>query len=804
MKLKAVLSFLLCIALFAGMFVLPAGAAVSAVTITFFTEGGTPVMPITQDEGTAVTPPPDPTKEDYFFIGWEPPLPAIMPANDMLCIAQWEENPGIGPSMIYFDSNGGTPVDPIVVGPEGMMICPPEPPTREGYAFMGWEPPIPAIMLEYNMTCVAQWEPYTFTITFDSDGGSAVAPITQDVGTEVIPPADPTREGYIFMGWMPELPATMPVYDLTCVAQWDIPPDPSVCGTIHLDPGGGRWYPDPYGIDPIIINDEGGIPYLPTLTKEGYIFIGWEPPIPAYCPVDDITCVAQWEPMEYTVTFDSMGGSEVDSITQDCGTAITEWYAPTRTGYTFVGWEPPVPENMPADDITCVAQWVVNQYTLTFDSMGGSDVDSITQDYGTAVTAPADPTREGYAFMGWLPPVPVIMPVDDVTCVAQWEEIPFPTPWIYFDSRGGTPVEPISCDGGTITKYPPDPTKEGFIFRGWEPSIPASCPVDDITCVAQWEPIVVPQSTITFDSDGGSPVASITQDEGTEVTPPADPVKPGYDFMGWMPAVPATMPADDVTCVALWKISTCTPEIIFNSDGGSYIPTITGNYGEPILPPATPTKRGYTFGGWSPALPATLPACGITLTAIWILNKYNAYFIVDESVYATIPTDYGAQIATPAPPVKAGYTFLGWAPTVGVMSDADKTFTALFIINTYNAIFMVDGQLYQAIPTLYGAQITPPADPVKAGYIFTGWSPAIPAIMPEDDITCVAQWRLLGDLDNNGSITSVDALIALQGSTGEHVLSALQLLLADANHDGRISSMDALMLLRAASGLITI
>jgi len=530
----------------------------------------------------------------------------------------------------------------------------------------------------------------------------------------------------------------MPADDMTCLALWEeLPPDLKICDSIIFDPGGGRWYPDPYGIDPIIVVDEGGIPYPPTLVRDGYHFVCWFPPIPNYCPVEEIICVAQWEriPVGFQITFDANGGI-------------------------------------------------------------GSEVQTVGE--GVVPTAPIV-TREGYGFLGW--DAVIIAAENDATYTAQWEELLGFDPVICFDSNGGTPIGPIVVHPGELMISPPDPTREGYCFLGWEPPLPATMPDYDMCFVAQWEPYT---STITFDSNGGSAVAPITQEEGTEVIPPEDPVKTGFDFMGWMPAVPSTMPADDVTCVALWKISTCTPEIIFNSDGGSYIPTITGNFGDPIFPPATPTKRGYTFGGWSPALPATLPACGITLTAIWILNKYNAYFIVDESVYATIPTNYGAQIATPAPPVKAGYAFLGWAPTVGVMSDADKTFTALFTINTYDAIFMVDGQLYQTIPTLYGAQITLPADPVKAGCIFAGWSPAVPATMPGDDVTCVAQWRLLGDLDNNGSITSVDALIALQGSTGEYLLSALQRLAADANHDGRISSMDALMLLRAASGLITL
>ncbi|HBI57394.1 MAG TPA: hypothetical protein DDY38_11260, partial [Firmicutes bacterium] len=71
---------------------------------------------------------------------------------------------------------------------------------------------------------------------------------------------------------------------------------------------------------------------------------------------------------------------------------------------------PAVPATMPAGDTTLIAQWQVNQYTITFDSDGGSAVDSVTQDYGTAVTVPAVPTKVGYTFKGWDPAVPATMP----------------------------------------------------------------------------------------------------------------------------------------------------------------------------------------------------------------------------------------------------------------------------------------------------------------------------------------------------------------------------------------------------------
>ncbi|MCK9424243.1 MAG: InlB B-repeat-containing protein, partial [Bacteroidales bacterium] len=101
-----------------------------------------------------------------------------------------------------------------------------------------------------------------------------------------------------------------------------------------------------------------------------------------------------------TITFNSNGGSAVAPITQDEGTPVAAPADPTRAGFTFMGWVPAVPATMPVDDITCTAQWTANQSTITFNSAGGSAVAPITQDEGTPVAAPADPTRAGFTFMG--------------------------------------------------------------------------------------------------------------------------------------------------------------------------------------------------------------------------------------------------------------------------------------------------------------------------------------------------------------------------------------------------------------------
>lgn len=161
-------------------------------------------------------------------------------------------------------------------------------------------------------------------------------------------------------------------------------------------------------------------------TKEGYTFIDWyngesewdfETPVTA-----DLTLTAKWQINQYTITFDTAGGSEVPSITQDYGTAITPPAAPTRTGYTFAGWDREIPTAMPAENMTITARWQVNQYTITFKPENGGQDIVIKQDYGTAITAPANPTKTGYTFAGWDREIPTTMPAGDMTITARWTE----------------------------------------------------------------------------------------------------------------------------------------------------------------------------------------------------------------------------------------------------------------------------------------------------------------------------------------------------------------------------------------------
>ena len=234
--------------------------------------------------------------------------------------------------------------------------------TRVGYTQVGWST-VDGGEKVYDfkdiytkneaLTLYPVWNTNKYTITFDTNGGSEIAPITQDYGTEITAPDNPTRKGYTFKGWDKEIPETM--------------------------------------------------------------------------PAENITVKAQWEINQYTITFDTNGGSEIAPITQDYGTEITAPDNPTRKGYTFKGWDKEIPETMPAENITVKAQWEINQYTITFDTNGGSEIAPITQDYGTEITAPDNPTRKGYTFKGWDKEIPKTMPAENITITARWKDTEKPT-----------------------------------------------------------------------------------------------------------------------------------------------------------------------------------------------------------------------------------------------------------------------------------------------------------------------------------------------------------------------------------------
>ncbi|HRT82051.1 MAG TPA: InlB B-repeat-containing protein, partial [Oscillospiraceae bacterium] len=304
-------------------------------------------------------------------------------------------------------------------------------------------------------------------------------------------------------------------------------------------------------------------------------------------PAEDLTINAKWNINNYTITFNSNGGSPVADISLDYGEEIIPPANPTREGYTFQGWDPALPATMPAGDINTTAQWQVNQYKVSFDSKGGSDVDDITEDYGTQIQAPAAPTKTGYTFAGWYADEayttavtwPYTIGASNVTFYAKWNINSYT---LTFDANGGTgSMADMSFEYGESKDLTANAfTYVGYDFVGWNTEADGSgtaytdkaefgpMGAADVTLYAQWSVYYV---TITFNANGGTGGDSYSLQPGTALNAPT--VKRiGYVLTGWSPALPAVVPEEDVEYVAQWQKT----ETGVTLDDGEFVVNISG------------------------------------------------------------------------------------------------------------------------------------------------------------------------------------------------------------------------------------
>ena len=398
------------------------------------------------------------------------------------------------------------------------------------------------------------------TVTTEGTGETVAA------GTNVIFTAKPL-EGYHFESWMEESKviskenpyAFLANKDVDAVAQFS----PNTYPVIFVVDGNESTQMLDY-------NSVVSKPADPV--KEGYSFTGWSPAFEegTKVPIDGLKYVAQWKVNQYTITFDTDGGSAVASITQDYGTAVKAPEAPTKEGYTFTGWDKDVPATMPAGDITIKAQWKVNQYTITFDTDGGSEVKSVTQDYGTAVTAPEAPTKEGHTFTGWDKDVPATMPAGDITLKAQWSINQYKVTFVDGDSV----VMSVMLDYGSKIELPEPPTKEGHTFTGWSPEVDETLPAHDVTYSATYE---VNYYTLTYYINE-TEVYSVEVAYGDTIEVYVPEMEEGMEFNGWDTEIPATMPAHDVDIYGTSSAVSAIANIVGSMDKGVEVYATDGRF----------------------------------------------------------------------------------------------------------------------------------------------------------------------------------------------------------------------------------
>ena len=382
-------------------------------------------------------------------------------------------------------------------------------------------------------------------------------------------------------------------------------------------------------------------------------------------PADVTALTVQWTDPTYAVTLHPSGGTinngNVTEYIYGVGATLPTADDMTYTGHTFKGWYDN--EGLTGDPVMAIggtemgnkeywAKWEINQYTITFDTAGGSAIAPITQDYGTAITAPAAPTREGYTFTGWDKTIPATMPAGDMTITAQWTVNQYT---ITYDLDGGTAegnpdTYTVETDAFTLK----NPTRPGYTFTGWsgtgltgEDNLTVTIPkgsTGNRSYTAHWS---LNTYSITYDLNGGTASGNPTSYTVESATITLNqPTKTGYTFTGWSGTdltgednLTVTIPAGstgDRSYTAHWSLNTYS--ITYDLDGG----TASGNpdfytVESSAITLNEPTKAGYVFTGWSGTdlvgednLTVTIPAGSIGD------RRYTAHWEFDPTIIAAL------------------------------------------------------------------------------------------------------------------------------------------------------------------------
>lgn len=533
------------------------------VTITFNSNGGTAISPITQATGTQVTAPTAPTKEGFTFGGWYSDAAlttaytfTTMPAENITLYAKWHAV--IVQTTMTFETNGGNTIAPLTADVGSSVTLPS--PTKVGHTFAGWYSDIAlttaytmTIMPATNQTLYAKWTVNPYTITFNTNGGTPVNPVTYDYQATTSAPVVPLKEGHTFAGW-----------------------------------------------------------YSDAILTTSYVF--------NTMPAENLTLYAKWTINQYTISFNANGGSLVTALTQNFGSTINEPSAPTKVGHTFAGWYSDITlitaytfTTMPAENITLYAKWTINPYTITFNSNGGSLVDPITQNYNTSIVAPTEPTKDEHTFAGWYSNIELTtaytfttMPAQNITLYAKWM---INQSTVTFNSNGGSLVDSITQDYHTSLVAPSEPTKTGYTFDGWysdieltTPYIFTTMPTQNITLYAKWIPLIVYNHIGDMDYDEPTSVRV----KGVIYYKFPNPMNPGfylYDGTGYIFVLSSTEfnVGEGVEFEATYSIFEFTPQLtdvtlIQGNNTFLTMPTYVETSLESIAhaDPNTPTLNGKT------------------------------------------------------------------------------------------------------------------------------------------------------------------------------------------------------------------
>ena len=724
-------------------------------------------------------------REGFTFTGWNVEVPANMPASDLTLVSQWSEN-----DADYTAYNAAVAAAKAKQGEENYdKMYTAE--TRDALAGAlaidvagkkySEQSVVDAATKAIN-DAVAALEVMTYNAIFTVDGVQYEVVPTK-VGEQIVAPKDPAKEGYVFKGWDKEV-GKMGVEDITFAAQFEEASGIAYTVEVYTMDVNGN-----YGAaeTKTLYGTTGAQVTADTTAAEGFTFDESAANVVSGTVAADGSLVLKvyFARNQYKLTVD---GAESEVY---YGAALDIATPAAREGYTFIGWNVDVPATMPASDLTLVSQWSENDadYTAYNAAVAAAQAKKAETDYDKTYTAESRAALDaalaekvsGKKYSEQSVVDAAAKAINDA--VASLEVMTYNATF-YVD---GAEYRVVPTKVGEQIIAPENPTKEGFVFTGWDKEV-GVMGTEDVSFNAQFSAGEVSYKVETYVMDvngvyGAADVKVIPATTGAAVS--VDPeAREGF-----------TVAADSVLSGTVAADGSLVLKVYYSRN--QYKLTVDGAesmvYYGAELNIAEPTKDHYTFAGWNVEVPATMPASDLTLVSQWIEEgaDYTAYDAAVKAAQAKkAEADYDkTYTAESRAALDAALAIDVANKKYSEQADVDAATAAIndavkaLELMTYTANFYVNGQLYKAVTAKVGEQIIAPKDPSVDGYNFNGWDPAVGTMGTEDvrfDAILVA---------NNSSIISVTPETPNYGGMHQYAVKVkgepLKIKIVDANGNTR-------------------
>lgn len=426
-------------------------------------------------------------------------------------------------------------------------------PKRDGYTFNGWDYSLPQTMPDHDITVNAEWTVHNHTFKLNSTSGkfkdgTTVKQYNLDYGTALEDYVEtPSYQGYDFDEWDILIPDKMPDNDIIASAKWKEATDTPYTVEIYKE-------------KPINSSTEGVRIYDKEVTEK----TGTTNSTVSETP-EELNDFIFDETKSNTETTISPDGTSTIKLYYTRRTGIVSFYI--GEGYPSVNREYKYGQDLTYPDIPTVngkagkwdtvqqkfdgtnstfnVIWTPESHSISFNTDGGNNINNIVADYGSEITPPENPVKEGYTFVEWEPKIPETMPYTDITCKAIWKANSHNVTWI----ADGNTVKSENYDFGTKVTNPEAQEKPGYTFSGWSTD-DFTMPDNDVTVTGTY---TANAYTVTFISEGKTD--TVTVKYGEKITVPDAGIKQDYTFKGWDNEIPDSMPAGNLTFTAVYEIT---------------------------------------------------------------------------------------------------------------------------------------------------------------------------------------------------------------------------------------------------------